>query len=988
MKPLPELFQQRIRLAPLQLLQISTARFAFLLVVFFSVAGNVFGQTITWTGSFIQGQAPTSQQCQDWTSFLEELGGKSFASVTISGSFDQTGKSINDPVAANALAALLHSRTPGTVQAGDHYWTVTMCQAGACGGMSIALSVDGSKTSCECTDSYTLRPQSTNEDWGGVNVGSSCNAPSQTMNLVFNSGVTIAVDGSTTLCEGATATLTARAQSCTQPNYLWNTGATTQSITVSGPGTYSVKVEGAGGCGGTERVIIQTSDIAVSAGEDMVYCQTESPVQLHAVGISQSGAGRRINEVCIYNSPGGAGIDDCSFTTDVCLEGATFIGSTSYSKSISFKNPEELRYNIYYSAFAEVSTFRFKLNNYELGTFQETNPTGVCDTKAEQKFPRTVSFDQSQFKPYWIEGGNNEVRVEIETPINGIYLAGITAEIVTSNETFSWSPVAGLSNASIRDPIATPLSTTIYTVTYQDGNGCIVTDEVEVKVRCGTSPPPVAMCKELLKELSDACEAVVEANEFNGGSTGSSDLTFSVSPAGPYPVGITNVVFTVTDSEGGSNSCTTNVTVKDVGLPVFEDLADLIFANDAGSCSAEIVLDIPVASDNCAVKTITNDQDDHVFPVGETIVTWTVTDIHGNSQTTQQKITVTNSDPVIVSVHASSSVEVGTPATITTRYADNNIRSASIDWGDGSAAQSVSVPDEVFEVTHSYSHEGSYPVVVSLSDKCNAVATYVYESIRVADNGGSVRGDGWFNSLPGYYLKDKRASGKAQFHFQAKSKKGSEQPVGSVSFKFKDGKIEFKSSALQWLHVENDRATLTASGKLNGKRGYSILISAVDDDHRRKNDHGGKKHKTKDRVRVKILDGSGKVVYDTQRGEPDGAIATTDIGGGSIDIDNHDKNQFLDQLHENIASHFGEESSSVYPNPFTDWLNVQFNSASSEAVVVRLMDLTGKVVASAVHSVSDDGYYPLDIPENTRKGIYILTITQGMRIDYLRLVRK
>jgi hypothetical protein len=46
---------------------------------------------------------------------------------------------------------------------------------------------------------------------------------------------------------------------------------------------------------------------------------------------------------------------------------------------------------------------------------------------------------------------------------------------------YSWSPANGLSNANIPDPIATPLSTTTYTVT-SDVNGCILSDEVTIEV--------------------------------------------------------------------------------------------------------------------------------------------------------------------------------------------------------------------------------------------------------------------------------------------------------------------------------------------------------------------------------------------------------------------------------------------------------------------------------------------------------------------------
>lgn len=984
MKPLPALFQYLIKVSKLKVMHTLPVRFAMLTLLLLS-AGKVSAQTVSWSDSFIQGQAPTAEQCHNWTNFLDQLGGKTFVSVTISGTFDETGKTINDPAAATALAALLYARTPGTVHSGNHHWTVTQCFQGACGSLSTALSVDGNQSECDCADKYSLRPHSTNEDWGGVNVASSCKAPSQTMRLVFNSGATITASGPTTLCQGSSVVLTASSV-CTPPlTYLWSNGATTESINVSQPGNYSVTVSGADGCTGTsESIQVTQTDVAVAATVSGDFC-TE-PVQLNATGTSAGGSGTMVNEVCLYNSPGGAGLDDCTFTSDVCLEGATFVGNSVYSSNVSFSNAVELRFHLYYSAFANTTTFRFKLNNQELGSYVETDASGACETKGEGKFPRSFTFSESQFKQYWVDGGANELRVEIETAQNGIYLAGITSEVITSNETYSWSPIAGLSNASIKNPLASPTATTTYTVTYKDANGCVATTDVEVKVKC-TNSNPVAVCKELNKELTTECLAEVEASAFDGGSTSTSggQLTFSAFPAGPYPVGITNVVLTVTDSNGGSSTCTTKITVTDPVLPAIASPDDVVVNNDAATCSAKITLAAPVATDNCGIESVVNDQTDDIFPVGETIVTWTAKDVNGNLNTVTQKVTVTNVNPVINSVEAwPSTVALSAPVKLTTSYTDNNISKAVIDWGDLSATQTINAPSAVFEASHAYANPGSYSITVTLTDECSASQTYVYRQITVYDQGGYVRGDGWFNSLPGYYVKDKRASGKAEFHIKAEYKKGSSVPTGSVTFKFKDAKIDFKSTQLDWLFVQGDKATVIGAGKMNGTKGYSILMSAVDVDAS-KDAH--KQKKKRDQIRVKIADPSGRVIYDTQIGDSDDAIATTEIGGGSIDI-RVSKPDFTDILQEIIDSYLGQETASVYPNPFTDFMNIQYNARSNDDLLIQLMDLAGHVVASQSYEVSDDGNYPMDVPEGAREGIYIIVIKQGQHVEYARVVRK
>jgi hypothetical protein len=54
--------------------------------------------------------------------------------------------------------------------------------------------------------------------------------------------------------------------------------------------------------------------------------------------------------------------------------------------------------------------------------------------------------------------------------------------------TYSWSPATGLSATNISNPVATPLVTTIYTVTIRDGNGIIATDNTTITV--DTPPTP------------------------------------------------------------------------------------------------------------------------------------------------------------------------------------------------------------------------------------------------------------------------------------------------------------------------------------------------------------------------------------------------------------------------------------------------------------------------------------------------------------------
>lgn len=954
---------------------------------------RVYGQTTSWSESFVANTPTTPQQCDKWNTFLDQLAGKNFASVTLSGTFDEVGKSINDPAAATKLASLLSTRTPGSVQVGGEYWTISSCGTTVCnhnGFPSIELSVNTTGSGCSCSANYAIRPSINTVNWGGVNT-STCPGPAQTIRLEFNSGVSIVASGPTAICpDGGSVTLTATTKICSGPyTYLWSNGFTSESITVTEPGRYSVSVTSTNGCSGTSaETAVTVSDVSVDAGDDVTICT--DPIQLMARGTSGAGATEQVNTYCVFDSPGGAG--NCSFTDNLCSagDGSQKVINSSFSQSITLSTPDELRVLLYYSPYSP-TTFNFKLNGQQIGTFFETIATGDCESGKHNQYPHTITFTRDQLAA-WKENGANDVTVEVLADEPGVYVAGVVIETVSSNASYSWSPLADLSDASIPNPIANPAETTTYTVTYTDSHGCSATDQVVVKVDCSTAP--VAICKPVTVEADANCEALVSAADFDGGSSSrsGSPLTFSISPEGPYAVGETAITLTVTDASGESSTCTTTLTVIDSTLPTIIAPADVTTSNDPGTCSARVALSKPGASDNCGISSITNDHEGYLFPVGETTVTWTATDAHGNQTTALQKVTVTNNAPSITSVTASpGTAGTNEEVSLSVTYEDNNAKTAIVDWGDLSGSETIADPEASFNISHRYQHEGMYAATVTVTDQCDASATYVFESIIVVSrHSGSVKGSGWYYSEPDFYVKNKRAAGKAQFQFSAAYSQEGQELKGKIAFAFRQGPLDFKSTGLEMLEIDGQNAILTGEGKLNKKTGYRILIGMYDGGNqeadgaiafrKKEKDHHGD-----DRIRVKIWDPFGAVVYDTQTGSEDDAYAVTALGGGSIEIHQTTFGDFMD---DSVASYFDEGSTEVYPNPFADWLSVRFVSESGENVNLQLMDLTGRVIFDRTYRVSDDGSYSIDLPNDVHKGLYILTIKQGKRVEYLRLLRE
>ncbi len=115
-----------------------------------------------------------------------------------------------------------------------------------------------------------------------------------------------------------------------------------------------------------------------------------------------------------------------------------------------------------------------------------------------------------------------------------------------------------------------------------------------------------------------------------------------------FPIGFTNVIWTVTDTAGNTNTCTQVVTVIDDIDPLISCIPNIEISTDVDSCMATgVILDNPTNSDNCGVQSLTNNAPTNL-PIGDTTVIWTITDTAGNTNTCSQIVTVIDDiDPLI-----------------------------------------------------------------------------------------------------------------------------------------------------------------------------------------------------------------------------------------------------------------------------------------------------------------------------------------------------
>ena len=186
----------------------------------------------------------------------------------------------------------------------------------------------------------------------------------------------------------------------------------------------------------------------------------------------------------------------------------------------------------------------------------------------------------------------------------------------------------------------------------------------------------------------------------------------------------------------------------------------------------------------------------------------------------------------------------------------------SVDYGDGGGPQAgVVVGTTCNGPNQTYTEAGVYAVTVTVTDKDgdSGSATATQFIVIYDPSGGFVTGGGWIDSPTGAcpdFCND--ATGKANFGFVSKYKKGQSIPSGNTEFNFSAGNLNFHSDAYQWLVINQagSRAQYKGSGTINGDAGpgdgYKFMIWAQDLDS------------APDTFRIKIWyeDGGEVVIYD------------------------------------------------------------------------------------------------------------------------------
>jgi hypothetical protein len=238
-------------------------------------------------------------------------------------------------------------------------------------------------------------------------------------------------------------------------------------------------------------------------------------------------------------------------------------------------------------------------------------------------FPGTTAPGTRQFDSYTFTTCSSSAPSCVTVTLSGtnainLYTAAYTGTFNSANLALNFLADAGSSAASRTYSFNIAGGAQTFTVVVYDVNPGAPSGTayaLNVSGTCiGACPTPnqvpVAKCKNVTVSADASCQANASINDGSFDPDGD-PLTITQSPAGPYPLGTTSVLLTVTDPRGATSQCTATVTVVDTTAPsvscnvaistislLNHDLIDVgLTASAADNCDPNLTLVVQVFGD-------------------------------------------------------------------------------------------------------------------------------------------------------------------------------------------------------------------------------------------------------------------------------------------------------------------------------------------------------------------------------------------------------
>jgi gliding motility-associated-like protein len=562
-------------------------------------------------------------------SIIADTSGTYFVTVTNAAGCTANSNSINVTVNALPIAVV----TPNG--------PTTFCQ-----GNNVLLTATGGSTyvwsTGETTSSITV---STNENIqvDVTNANGCTSAASNTIVTVLPVTVaTITAIGPTAICLGSNVTLSAN--SGAGLTYLWSNGvttATTQNITVSNAGVYTVTVTNASGCTSTasQTVIVNVHPaVTVTANGSTLFCQGGS-VTLTATGAAeyQWNNGATTSSITV-NAAGSyfvvgtnlAGCETTSATTVVTTSTIPTVAAITGLNNVCEGGTINLTSSTNNGIWTSANNFIATVSNTGIVTGLNAGTTTITYTVTNGACSNAVTAVVNVM--------NNPV-VPIITPSGATTMCpGGTVILFASNAAnYAWSN--GPST-----PFITVNQTGNYAVTVTNASGCSSTS-LPINVFIGDNTNPVIVPPANITMAPNfGCDAIGVNLGAPNATDNCSVATVSHDAPAIFPLGLTTVTWTVVDGSGNTSTATQLVNIVDNILPIINVNDITVIINDNGSTTITFSDVNNGTSDNCGIASMTLSQ--YTFgcaDIGDNTITVTVTDNNGNVATSTVLITVVTS---------------------------------------------------------------------------------------------------------------------------------------------------------------------------------------------------------------------------------------------------------------------------------------------------------------------------------------------------------
>lgn len=289
---------------------------------------------------------------------------------------------------------------------------------------------------------------------------------------------------------------------------------------------------------------------------------------------------------------------------------------------------------------------------------------------------------------------------------------------------YSWSPSTGLSNANIANPVATPASTTTYTVTVTEQGSCATSQTSTQTIT--VNPLPTASITDNVAVCPDDPSPELIITGADG--TGPYTINYSINGTPQPPVTTANDVFylypptgtsgtfdyeliDVTDSSPTicSQSQTTSVTVTVWPEPVINAGQDVDICEPSGANPTEVTLS---GSGGVSYSWDNGVTDGVAFAPTTGITVYTVTGTDANGCIDTDEVTVT-AFPLPVAGATASPVYANAPMTVSFTNTSQGANDYTWNYGNGTTPYNTTSSSGV---SSEYNTPGIYTITILASN--------------------------------------------------------------------------------------------------------------------------------------------------------------------------------------------------------------------------------------------------------------------------------